>query len=160
MSRVAPQSRARLFGRRSASYRKCNKSYCWHMLTKSLSVVHCWRPLMYRFVFDKVSWTCGVPFGPMVVCVLLSVVLWVPLCEPVFDELLELVLLGDAAVGTRGMYWNEKRTGYATLRIPKSYAINIDSLRRQSFYHMMDTGNVISSDFSQVKFVVGKFSLW
>lgn len=85
------------------------------MLIKSLSVVHCWRPLMYKFVFDKVSWTCGVPFGPMVVFVLLRLVLKVPLCEPVFDELLEFVLLGDAAVGTRVMYCNldieKKKTG-------------------------------------------------
>jgi hypothetical protein len=35
------------------------------------------------------------------VFVLLKLVLKVPLCDPVFDELLELVLLGDAAVGTR-----------------------------------------------------------
>lgn len=73
-----------------------------------MSVVHCWRPLMYKFVFDKVSWTCGVPFGPIVVFVfvLLRLVLIVPLWEPVFDELLEFVLLGDAAVGTRGPYYN------------------------------------------------------
>lgn len=36
--------------------------------------------------------------------VLLKLVLNVPLCDPVFDELLELVLLGDAAVGTRCPY--------------------------------------------------------
>lgn len=58
---------------------------------------------MYKFVFDNVSCTCGVPLGPIVVFVfvLLRLVLNVPLCEPVFDELLEFVLLGDAAVGTR-----------------------------------------------------------
>lgn len=38
------------------------------------------------------------------VLVLLRLVLKVPLCEPVFDELLEFVLLGDAAVGTRWPY--------------------------------------------------------
>lgn len=38
------------------------------------------------------------------VFVLLRLVLMVPLCDPVFDELLEFVLLGDAAVGTRVMY--------------------------------------------------------
>lgn len=32
----------------------------------------------------------------------------VPLWEPVFDELLEFVLLGDAAVGTRCPYCNER----------------------------------------------------
>lgn len=85
----------------------CGCTYCWHMLIRSLSVVHCWRPLMYKFVFDKVSWTCGVPFGPMVVFVLLRLVLKVPLCEPVFDELLEFVLLGDAAVGTRVIYYTK-----------------------------------------------------
>lgn len=51
----------------------------------------------------------------MVVFVLLRLVLKVPLCEPVFDELLEFVLLGDAAVGTRVMYCNldieKKKTG-------------------------------------------------
>lgn len=44
----------------------------------------------------------------MVVFVLLRLVLKVPLCEPVFDELLEFVLLGDAAVGTRVMYYQKK----------------------------------------------------
>ena len=38
----------------------------------------------------------------------LKLVLNVPLCDPVFDELLELVLLGDAAVGTRCPYWKEQ----------------------------------------------------
>ena len=44
--------------------------------------------------------------GPIVlfVLVLLKLVLKVPLCDPVFDELLEFVLLGDAAVGTRCPY--------------------------------------------------------
>lgn len=42
------------------------------------------------------------------VFVLLKLVLKVPLCDPVFDELLEFVLLGDAAVGTRCPYCNEK----------------------------------------------------
>lgn len=36
--------------------------------------------------------------------VLLRLVLSVPLWEPVLDELLEFVLLGDAAVGTRWPY--------------------------------------------------------
>lgn len=32
----------------------------------------------------------------------------VPLWDPVFDELLEFVLLGDAAVGTRWPYCKER----------------------------------------------------
>lgn len=77
-------------------------TYCAHILTKSLSVVPCCKPLIYKFVFDNCSWACGVPLGPIVVfvLVLLRLVLNVPLWEPVFDELLEFVLLGDAAVGT------------------------------------------------------------
>lgn len=48
--------------------------------------------------------------GPIVifVFVLLRLVLNVPLWEPVFDELLEFVLLGDVAVGTRWPYCKEK----------------------------------------------------
>lgn len=69
---------------------------------------------MYKLVLDSDSWPCGVPFGPIVafVFVLLRLVLSVPLCEPVFDELLEFVLLGEAAVGTRWPYcckWGETR---------------------------------------------------
>lgn len=105
-------------------------TYCWHMLIKSLSVVHCWRPLMYKFVFDKVSWTCGVPFGPMVVFVLLRLVLKVPLCEPVFDELLEFVLLGDAAVGTRVMYYKMemRKTGSQYLNAFKFHTLHSEPL--------------------------------
>ena len=56
---------------------------------------------------DSCSWAIGVPpFGPIVwlVLVLLRLVLMVPLCEPVLEELLEFVLLGEAAVGTRCPY--------------------------------------------------------
>lgn len=67
---------------------------------------------MYKLVFDNVSVAggcccccCGValPFVATVVFVfvLLRLVLTVPLCDPVLDELLEFVLLGDVAVGTR-----------------------------------------------------------
>lgn len=35
----------------------------------------------------------------------------VPLWEPVFDELLEFVLLGEAAVGTRCPYCKERDGG-------------------------------------------------
>lgn len=51
------------------------------------------------------------------VLVLLRLVLKVPLCEPVFDELLEFVLLGDAAVGTRWPYWKEKERKKIKLKI-------------------------------------------
>lgn len=62
---------------------------------------------MYKLVLDSCSCTWGVPLGPIVlfVFVLLRLVLRVPLWDPVLDELLELVLLGDAAVGTRCPYW-------------------------------------------------------
>lgn len=71
-------------------------------------MVHCCSPRIYKLVLDSDSWPCGVPFGPIVVFVfvLLRLVLSVPLCEPVFDELLEFVLLGEAAVGTRWPYCN------------------------------------------------------
>jgi hypothetical protein len=55
--------------------------------------------------------------GPMLfVFVLLKLVLNVPLCDPVFDELLELVLLGDAAVGTRCPYCKERRNKKKMMR--------------------------------------------
>lgn len=69
---------------------------------------------MYRFVLESCSWAIGVPpFGPIVwlVLVLLRLVLMVPLWEPVFDELLEFVLLGEAAVGTRCPYCKERDGG-------------------------------------------------
>lgn len=80
------------------------------MLIRSLSVVPCWRPLIYKFVLDNCSFCCGVLLGPIVlfVFVLLKLVLNVPLCDPVFDELLEFVLLGEAAVGTRWPYYNKE----------------------------------------------------
>lgn len=61
---------------------------------------------MYKFVFDSCSVCWGVVLGPIVlfVFVLLKLVLKVPLCDPVFEELLEFVLLGEAAVGTRCPY--------------------------------------------------------
>lgn len=112
---------------------KCKKklqfeldTYCWHILTKSLSVVHCCRPLIYKFVFDNVSCTCCVPLGPIVVFVfvLLRLVLNVPLCEPVFDELLEFVLLGDAAVGTRWPYCkNNRKKNEITINLMLSFFI-------------------------------------
>lgn len=84
---------------------KKRDTYCAHILTKSLSVVPCCKPLMYKFVFDNCSPCWGVLLGPIVFTVLLvlllKLVLNVPLCDPVLEELLELVLLGDAAVGTR-----------------------------------------------------------
>lgn len=49
------------------------------------------------------------PIVLFVLVVLLRLVLRVPLCEPVLDELLEFVLLGDAAVGTRCPYYEEGR---------------------------------------------------
>lgn len=60
-------------------------------------------------VLTSVCW--GVVLGPIVlfVFVLLKLVLNVPLCDPVFDELLELVLLGDAAVGTRCPYCKKEK---------------------------------------------------
>ena len=86
-------------------------TYCEHILCKSLSVVPCCKPLIYKFVFDSCSVCWGVVLGPIVlfVFVLLKLVLNVPLCDPVFDELLELVLLGDAAVGTRCPYCNNNK---------------------------------------------------
>lgn len=62
---------------------------------------------MYKFVFDSCSVCWGVVLRPIVlfVFVLLKLVLKVPLCDPVFDELLEFVLLGEAAVGTRCPYY-------------------------------------------------------
>lgn len=85
-------------------------THCEHILCKSLSVVPCCKPLMYKFVFDSCSVCWGVVLGPIVlfVFVLLKLVLKVPLCDPVFDELLEFVLLGEAAVGTRCPYCKEK----------------------------------------------------
>lgn len=94
---------------------KNNKFYthCAHILTRSLSVVPCCKPLIYKLVFDNCSPCCGVLLGPIVLTVLfvllLKLVLNVPLCDPVFDELLEFVLLGDAAVGTRWPYCKEKK---------------------------------------------------
>ena len=84
-------------------------THCEHILCKSLSVVDWFKPLIYKFVFESCSVCWGVVLGPIVlfVFVLLKLVLNVPLCDPVFDELLELVLLGDAAVGTRCPYCNE-----------------------------------------------------
>lgn len=85
---------------------------------------------MYRLVLDSDSWPCGVPFGPIVVfvLVLLRLVLSVPLCEPVLDELLEFVLLGEAAVGTRWPYCAEYNRGDKRLGIrtddPKRHARN------------------------------------
>jgi hypothetical protein len=66
---------------------------------------------MYKFVFDSCSVCWGVVLGPIVlfVFVLLKLVLKVPLCDPVFDELLEFVLLGEAAVGTRCPYCKKRR---------------------------------------------------
>lgn len=66
---------------------------------------------MYKFVFDSCSVCWGVVLGPIVlfVFVLLKLVLKVPLCDPVFDELLEFVLLGEAAVGTRCPYCKRRR---------------------------------------------------
>lgn len=80
------------------------------MLTRSLSVVPCCKPLIYKFVFDSCSPCCAeLLLGPIVLLtvllvLLLKLVLSVPLCDPVFDELLEFVLLGEAAVGTRWPY--------------------------------------------------------
>lgn len=81
-------------------------TYCEHIFCKSLSVVPCCKPLIYKFVFDNCSVCWGVLLGPIVlfVFVLLKLVLNVPLCDPVFEELLEFVLLGEAAVGTRCPY--------------------------------------------------------
>lgn len=66
-----------------------------HIWTRSLSVVFWFRPRMYRFVFDSCS-----PAGPGPM-LLLRLVLSVPLCEPVLELELLLVLAGEAAVGTR-----------------------------------------------------------
>jgi len=86
-------------------------THCEHILCKSLSVVPCCKPLMYKFVFNSCSVCLGVMLGPIVlfVLVLLKLVLNAPLCNPVFEELLELVLLGEAAVGTRCPYCKEER---------------------------------------------------
>lgn len=91
-------------------YKKKFSTHSVHMVTKSLSVVPCCKPRMYKLVLDNCSppgcWGCccvAVPLGPivlLVLVVLLRLVLSVPLCDPVLDELLEFVLLGDAAVGT------------------------------------------------------------
>lgn len=66
---------------------------------------------MYKFVFDSCSVCWGVVLGPIVlfVFVLLKLVLKVPLCDPVLEELLEFVLLGEAAVGTRCPYCGGER---------------------------------------------------
>lgn len=80
-----------------------NKTYCWHKLTRSLSVVAGLNPLIYKLVFDNCSEPDGELFDEE--CVLLLGILLlilvdiVPLWLPVW--LLELLLFdGDVAVGT------------------------------------------------------------
>lgn len=97
---------------------------------------------MYKFVFDSCSVCWGVVLGPIVlfVFVLLKLVLNVPLCDPVFDELLEFVLLGEAAVGTRCPYCKGRRKERHISSTPRhngdhseihqSSAFVIDSTRR------------------------------
>lgn len=58
-------------------------------------------------IYIKNEINCWLQF--VVVFVLLKLVLKVPLCDPVFVELLEFVLLGDAAVGTRCPYCKRRR---------------------------------------------------
>lgn len=76
------------------------------MLTRSLSVVFCVSPRMYRLVLLS---CCSPDCGAML---LLREVLSVPLCDPVLLLLLEFVLAGEAAVGTRcDPYWNTQYSG-------------------------------------------------
>jgi ATP-dependent RNA circularization protein (DNA/RNA ligase family) len=66
------------------------------------------------------------------VFVLLKLVLNVPLCDPVFDELLELVLLGEAAVGTRCPYCKRKKEKKDIRFMIKSISQQIESLSMSS----------------------------
>lgn len=75
---------------------------------------------------DSCSVCCGVLLGPIVlfVLVLLRLVLSVPLWEPVLDELLEFVLLGDAAVGTRWPYCKVKQRRIVEVKRNRSSSIS------------------------------------